>query len=658
MEIINDNKISNKKENNIQMSLGKLDGVKSKYQLNNILSYIKDDNFILKLFAYSKKYQKLLNLSINIYKEKYFDKIGLNLIKIKDFCSCYDDYKYCLIEKSGYPGYYRKDYLPKKCEKYKNKFNANIIEDYILYYIEKNKIKYQKLYLDIYSPYFNILSKMNNFSDIFIIIISMKFIKEYNLENDYIKIFNTFNKLNLKFSILFRFINSNDINYFEKFKINIKNIKRLILLEDTDIGKYEHFFENFFSFTNDLSNNLIYLKISLKNTIYKETILLQNINNFKSLEQLELNDIYFKSIFILDLPKLKTLNISKCNNISISSKLSLNLINLYFEEFTPKQENVLKFPKLEKCEFYQYFSIFDKIYKNYNSIFDFVGMKNLKVLKAEADDFLKLGNNILLEDLSVISNTNNIEIEKKIIEKIITMKSLKKINLSLNKIDYKDISNIQGINNSITSINIKWKNHSNYELYNLQEKFPNVSDLNLDLFSEGDDNTITDIEITENKKYKINNLIISCGLAAIKLYCQSYKNLEEIYFNIRTNFKNFEDKFPFFKNNCDIIFSSLKSFSFYYYNEIDIEILNNLCNNLDKMKKLKKLCLQFTCKKIDINYYNRLNDKLSLLNLDFIYIKISNGVVIIGELLNSGEYEETKNINEFKKNGIVINKLD
>ena len=156
MEIINDNKISNKKENNIQMSLGKLDGVKSKYQLNNILSYIKDDNFILKLFAYSKKYQKLLNLSINIYKEKYFDKIGLNLIKIKDFCSCYDDYKYCLIEKSGYPGYYRKDYLPKKCEKYKNKFNANIIEDYILYYIEKNKIKYQKLYLDIYSPYFKI----------------------------------------------------------------------------------------------------------------------------------------------------------------------------------------------------------------------------------------------------------------------------------------------------------------------------------------------------------------------------------------------------------------------------------------------------------------------------------------------------------------------
>ena len=72
------------------------------------------------------------------------------------------------------------------------------------------------------------------------------------------------------------------------------------------------FLKNFFLF-NKIKDNLNHLKISLKFNL--DNILLQDINIFKKLKILELNHIYFKSLFILNLPQLKNLNISKCNNI-------------------------------------------------------------------------------------------------------------------------------------------------------------------------------------------------------------------------------------------------------------------------------------------------------------------------------------------------------
>ena len=265
----------------------------------------------------------------------------------------------------------------KKFEKYKIKFNKNSINDYILFYLEKinkNKI-FKNIYLDIYSPFFEVLSKINNFSDLFIIIISIKFIKEYKLEKDYIQVFSSLNKLNIKYSILFRFINVNDINYLTRtFKINLKNIKKLILFEDSNIGKYDSFFKTFFSL-KEIQNNLNDFTIVLKHNQVDNAIL-QDINNFKSLENLELDSIFFTSIFNLNLPRLKTLKIKYCNHISLSQKICLNLTTLYFGDFIPYQQKMLQFPNLENCEFYF------PSYKNniiYNSIIDFSSMEKLKV---------------------------------------------------------------------------------------------------------------------------------------------------------------------------------------------------------------------------------------------------------------------------------------
>ena len=93
--------------------------------------------------------------------------------------------------------------------------------------------------------------------------------------------------------------------------------------------------------------------------------------------------------------KLKTLKISGCKNISFSNNASLNLTKLFFEDFMPIQQTILKFPKLEQCEFFEFF--YDKNLFNYNSIFDISSMNNLKILKAEACDILSLDSNALLQ---------------------------------------------------------------------------------------------------------------------------------------------------------------------------------------------------------------------------------------------------------------------
>ena len=51
-----------------------LDKIESKYILKVITSYIKDDNFALKLISNSKHFQKLLDLDILDYQGKYFEK--------------------------------------------------------------------------------------------------------------------------------------------------------------------------------------------------------------------------------------------------------------------------------------------------------------------------------------------------------------------------------------------------------------------------------------------------------------------------------------------------------------------------------------------------------------------------------------------------------
>lgn len=172
---------------------GILKQINSKYIINNIFEYIKDDIIKLQLFKYSKLFKNILNLNIFCYQKKYFEKIGINFFK---YLYLYDDKS--LVR---YANIFEKDCLVNKLQKdllYIN-LNKKIVEDYIIKYFESydyskdDKVKY----IEVYSPFFDILLKSKIFEE-FTLPISVEFIEKNNLKNDYITAIKKLNKLYYK----------------------------------------------------------------------------------------------------------------------------------------------------------------------------------------------------------------------------------------------------------------------------------------------------------------------------------------------------------------------------------------------------------------------------------------------------------------------------
>jgi len=75
--------------------------------------------------------------------------------------------------------------------------------------------------------------------------------------------------------------------------------------------------------------------------------------------------------------------------------------------------------------------------------------------------------------------SNEYEIEKKTIEKLISINTLKNIYIILKKIDDCEIAKIKGKNNSVTDIYINWNNENDCILYSLQNKFINLRNISI-----------------------------------------------------------------------------------------------------------------------------------------------------------------------------------
>ena len=101
-----------------------INNIASKYILNIICNYIKDENFKEKLFLYSNKFQKKFDIKLIGLKENYLNKIKFDLDK------------YLYIESDSF----KKDFLAKKYDKFlkKKKFNKEKLEN-IIYDIFENK---------------------------------------------------------------------------------------------------------------------------------------------------------------------------------------------------------------------------------------------------------------------------------------------------------------------------------------------------------------------------------------------------------------------------------------------------------------------------------------------------------------------------------------
>ena len=106
---------------------------------------------------------------------------------------------------------FNKKKLKKDFKEKLSEYNINdddIFKKIVIEYFRNlsNEIKNRKItnkflqFIDIYSPFFDFLSKTELFDEYFTIQLSFYTIKECNLEKDYISKFNEMNKLNLKYS--------------------------------------------------------------------------------------------------------------------------------------------------------------------------------------------------------------------------------------------------------------------------------------------------------------------------------------------------------------------------------------------------------------------------------------------------------------------------
>ena len=84
--------------------------------------------------------------------------------------------------------------------------------------------------IEIYSPFFDIMSKAEFFEDLFTTIsISTYIIDKFDLKEDYISTFDKLNQSKSKYSSLtIYYEDSYDILYLKEFRINFIQIKRII----------------------------------------------------------------------------------------------------------------------------------------------------------------------------------------------------------------------------------------------------------------------------------------------------------------------------------------------------------------------------------------------------------------------------------------------
>ena len=652
-----------------------LEGINSNYLLNQIFYYIQDENIKLKLFFHSKSFQEKLGIKPIDYKEGFLKKIKFNL----------DTYLYKNIEND-------KETLNKSLQRFlkKKKLNKKEIEKIVYDIYSNKKVKdieeedinmidenYYKL-INVFSPFFDILSRTDIFEKKYCIPIIEQSIEKYQLNNDYKNIFEQLNESNIKYtSLLLLFIDNNKINYLKDFNIDFNRIKSLSIVQDGIVNKNDKYLLNtLFSFKN-IENNLVYLKIYLtkEKKCKTDTDSFENINNFKSIKYLYLSSLCFDKPFLLKLKNLKLLSIEVCENIGLSEDCCSNIQRIRLAETKLYLNNedklfkTIKLPKIEFCDFYDY-------NMDYNSIFDLKNLKCLKNFIGKSIDFLQLESESLqiIGFISYFKNESK-DIEFKIIEKVLGLKKLNHLELSIFKINDNDIAAIHGENISLNNLFINWRNDiEKCILINLEKKFPNLSKIKIIIPNEDEDEDEDEdssynfkpsiININENKNSKINKIYLDINKPndLIQLDCGAFEKLVEILLIIQPCIKNLEACFPILGKNCQIIFKSLKVFYFKYeylsiFDNTIQNILENIYNNFEKMPNLKEFYLVCTCQ-ISEEFYKKFLTKILSSNLNSICFDMKNNEKYSKSMLKETEIKNIyQNFDRYQYQYIYINKF-
>jgi len=598
--------------------------ISSKYILRLIPEYIKDENFMLKFFSYSKYFQKKLGIELSDYINKHierFEKLGL---KAENF----------LIFQNYFTKDYDKNILSTKLNNELNKYGIdvkhfqNYSNNYFTIYeniYKKNNLKFNLIeynensekIININSPLFDPISKTNSFNLFFTIEIPLSTIKEFKLKNDYKFIFQKMNELNINYSSLaLFFLDSNNINYLNELNIDFNKIKRLNIYPNYFSKDNQEIYKSLFSIKN-LRENLIYLNLG-NNSEYHN---ISFINELISLEQLILYDF---TNFELKLKNLKILTLKNCSGVSLAQNIGKNMKKLIINNCKinlPKM--LLQFPELEECFLKDKNIIFSKI-------IDFKSLKKLKKIFINSYEFSKIDNSTQIEDIELYELDDFIN--KNIIKKITSFKAIKNVNLELKNIGEIIMEEISPCE-SVTNMKIKFllnkerKNINN----NLYKIFPNLLKIIIETSNKYYWNN-NEIKIEENLNSKIKE--IYCKIKSkpcINIYCHSFETVKTLYIESERNLENLDKIFPIFNNKCDINLVSLNYLHFEIQEKImDVEILENIYNNMDKMPNLKYLYLDFIISDINITkqFYDKLIKKILDLDLRYLYVNIKDENVV------------------------------
>ena len=142
--------------------------------------------------------------------------------------------------------------------------------------------------------------------------------------------FEKMNKLNTKYtSISFKFDKISNIKYIKDLKIDFNKIKKLSFYNFKDENKnIDSFFNTIISFDN-IMNNLVHLSLRFfESKLIIIKIYFKKINEFKSLNYLELSEIELSENFFLKLSNLKNLQLIYCKNINIIDNINNENNNL------------------------------------------------------------------------------------------------------------------------------------------------------------------------------------------------------------------------------------------------------------------------------------------------------------------------------------------
>lgn len=614
-----------------------LEKVFSKGLLNNIFDYIRDPNYKHKLFSYSKLLQKKADLRLADYEERFIEKFGINLSD------------YLFSENNKFVRKFDKDILNSNLQNdlSKNNLEKSTIEKIMVdIYNQRYEDKYKnnsndcdkpgsKLIeteepIEIYSPFFDTLSKMDFFEYLFTINISTYIIDKFDLKEDYISTFEKLKQSKSKYnSLTIYYEDSYDILYLKDFKINFNQIKRIIFIPNSYhvTGDYKYFLNTFFSFFSRIENNLTNLKLKwVENEIEPRTI--QNLNNFKSLELLNLTGFKFTKTFMLKLSNLKKLTLDSCENIDFEENIFSNIIklNLYHCSIN-KPKSLLSVPNLEECELTYYDGESEQ---KYYSIFDISSFKKLKKFVGDPCDFIYLEENNL-EYVKLISFTEvSSEDRIKVLKKIISLKNLKELILEFGPIVDSEILWIIGKNYSVEKMKINWvKQNNDLIIYNLQDKFGKLS--NIDMTSpKYENNHKIILKIIENRNCRINKFFLEAGMYHnIEFYCQPFENLIEIKLTLNGKVINIKDALPIFNKDCKVIFRALNVFELRTISDhvVLLYAMENLCNNLTCMPNLSYLVIDCTIQEnIDKEFYVNFIKKCLELKLKKLYFSIKKTV--------------------------------